>query len=113
MTFGANRNMQDHNARNLTQAAGIAVANGLTWEAALRAITLTPAELYGVAATSGSIEPGKDADLVLWPDDPLELTSYPERVWIRGAPVPMQSRQTLLRDRYLDAAPGLPPAYRR
>lgn len=113
VTFGASRNMHDHNARNITQAAGIAVANGLTWEAALRAITLTPAELYGVADASGSIEPGKDADLVLWTDDPLELTSYPEQVWIRGAEVPMESRQTLLRDRYLDRADNRPPAFRR
>ncbi len=113
VSFGMNRNMQDHNARNITQAAGIAVANGMTWEAGLRSITLTPAELFGVAATTGSIAAGKDADLVLWPDDPLELTSYPEQVWIRGEAVPMQSRQTLLRDRYLDAGSAVPPAYRR
>jgi len=110
-TFGSNGNMQTHNARNLTQAAGIAVANGLTWEAALRAITLTPAEIYGVADRLGSIEPGKEADLVVWGGDPLELTNYPERVFIRGEAVPMQSRQTLLRDRYLDDGER-PPAFR-
>jgi len=48
-------------------SAGIAVANGLTWEAALRAITRAPAELYGVADQVGSIEAGKRADLVIWP----------------------------------------------
>jgi len=111
-TFGSNGNMQTHNARNLTQAAGIAVANGLTWEAALRSITLTPAEIYGVADRLGSIEPGKEADLVVWGGDPLELTNYPEQVFIRGEAVPMQSRQTLLRDRYLDDG-GRPPAFRR
>jgi len=110
-TFGSNGNMQTHNARNLTQAAGIAVANGLTWEAALRAITLTPAEMYGVADRLGSIEPGKEADLVVWGGDPLELTNYPEQVFIRGKAVPMQSRQTLLRDRYLDDG-ARPPAFR-
>lgn len=110
-TFGSNGNMQTHNARNLTQAAGIAVANGLTWEAALRSITLTPAEIYGVADRLGSIEPGKEADLVVWGGDPLELTNYPEQVFIRGEAVPMQSRQTLLRDRYLDDA-ARPPAFR-
>ena len=105
--------MQNHNARNVTQAAGIAVANGLTWETALRAITLTPAEFYGVADRSGSIEVGKDADLVIWGDDPLELMSYPEQVFIQGEHIPMQSRQTLLRDRYLDTSSTRPPAFRR
>ena len=113
VSFGVNRNMITHNARNITQAAGIAVANGLVWEQALRSITLTPAELYGVADRVGSIEPGKEADLVIWPDDPLELTSFPEKVFIRGQQIPMESRQTLLRDRYLDSENELPPAYRR
>lgn len=113
VTFGHNGNMQTHNARNLTQAAGVAVANGLTWEAALRAITLTPATFFGVADRVGSIETGKEADLVIWPGDPLELTNFPEQVFIRGVAVPMESRQTLLRDRYLQSESGLPPAFRR
>ena len=100
-----------HNARNITQAAGNAVAHGLDWDAALRAITLTPAEIYGMAATTGSIETGKDADIVIWPGDPLELTNYPEQVFIKGDAVPMESRQTLLRDRYLQS--DGPPAYRK
>ncbi len=102
---------ETHNARNLTQAAGNAVGDGLDWEAALRAITLTPAEIFGVDSMTGSIEAGKAADLVIWPADPLELTSYPEQVFINGVSMPMQSRQTLLRDRYLQDA-GTPPAYR-
>jgi imidazolonepropionase-like amidohydrolase len=100
-----------HNARNLTQAAGNAVAHGLNWNAALRAITLSPAEIYGVATTTGSIEPGKVADIVVWPGDPLELTNYPEQVFINGEAIPMVSRQTLLRDRYLQT--DKPPAYRK
>jgi imidazolonepropionase-like amidohydrolase len=99
-----------HNARNLTQAAGNAVAHGLDWDAALRAITLTPAEIYGVASTSGSLEVGKAADVVIWPGDPLELTNFPDQVFIKGEKIPMVSRQTLLRDRYLQS--GKPPAYR-
>ena len=47
-----------HNARNILQAAGISVANGLSWDAALRAITLQPAIIYGVADRLGSIEVG-------------------------------------------------------
>lgn len=103
---------QTHNARLLTQSAGIAVANGLTWDQALEAITLAPARIYDVAATLGSIEPGKDADLVIWPADPLELMSYPDQVYIQGNAIPMQSRQTLLRDRYLETDPNKPPAFR-
>jgi len=107
----ADGDAQTHNARNMTQSAGIAVSHGLDWDAALRAITLTPAEIFGVAATTGSIETGKAADVVIWPGDPLELTNYPEAVFINGDAVPMVSRQTLLRDRYLQA--DKPPAYRK
>jgi imidazolonepropionase-like amidohydrolase len=99
-----------HNARNMAQAAGNAVAQGLDWDAALRAITLTPAEIYGVGATVGSLETGKAADVVIWPGDPLELTNFPEQVFINGEKIPMVSRQTLLRDRYLQT--DGPPAYR-
>jgi imidazolonepropionase-like amidohydrolase len=102
-----------HNARNITQSAGNAVANGLSWDDALRAITLAPAEIFGVASSVGSIEPGKEADIVIWPDDPLELTTYPEQVLIKGESISMTSRQTLLRDRYLKTESGKPPAYRR
>ena len=101
-----------HNARNITQSAGNAVADGLAWDLALRAITLAPAEIYGVADVAGSIEPGKAADIVLWSADPLELTNYPDQVFINGVAVPMQSRQTLLRDRYLQSDSDEPPAYR-
>jgi imidazolonepropionase-like amidohydrolase len=106
---GANQN---HNARNITQAAGIAVANGLSWDAALEALTLAPAEMYGVDDRIGSIEAGKRANLVIWTDDPLELSSFPEQVFIGGEAVPMESRQTLLRDRYLERSSDRPPAFR-
>ena len=111
IAFGAGA--QTQSARLLTQAAGISVANGLTWDQALAAITLAPAQIFGVDDTVGSIEPGKDADLVIWSADPLELTSYPDQVYIQGAAVSMQSRQTLLRDRYLQSAGDRPPAFRK
>lgn len=98
-----------HNARNLRQLAGIAAASGLSQDAALAAITLRPAEILGLSNVLGSIEPGKIADLVLWDGDPLEVTSAPTAVWIDGRSMPMVSRQTLLRDRYLkrpNAAPS-------
>lgn len=106
----ADGDARTHNARNMTQSAGNAVAHGLDWDAALRAITLTPAEIYGMASVTGSLETGKAADVVIWPGDPLELTHFPEQVFINGEAVPMHSRQTLLRDRYLQT--DGPPAYR-
>jgi imidazolonepropionase-like amidohydrolase len=90
-----------HNIRRLRQAAGIAVAHGLPWEAALAALTRNPAEIFGVAAGNGSLERGRPADLVLWSGDPLEVTTLAERVFIEGGAQAMRSRQTELRDRYL------------
>jgi imidazolonepropionase-like amidohydrolase len=101
---------ESHNGRNLRQGAGNAVAHGLPWEAGLAAMTRVPARLWGVDAY-GTLEPGKDADVVVWDGDPLEVTTAAERVFIRGEAVPMVSRQTLLRDRYRDLDGPLPPAY--
>lgn len=112
VAFGAGF-AQTHNARNLTQSAGIAVANGMPGDAALAALTSVPARMYGLDAQLGSIEVGKQADLVVWPADPLELTTYPDQVIIRGISISMESRQTLLRDRYLQSSSELPPAFRQ
>jgi imidazolonepropionase-like amidohydrolase len=90
-----------HNARNLRQLAGNAVAQGLDRETALAAISLNPARIYGVDGSLGSLEPGKLADVVVWDGDPLETTSFPRTVLIEGNEVPLRSRQTELRDRYL------------
>jgi len=108
----ADSQSETHNARNITQSAGNAVGDGLAWDAALRAITLAPAEIYGVADAVGSIEAGKAADIVIWPADPFELTTYPDQVLINGVDIPMISRQTLLRDRYMQSDSEKPPAYR-
>jgi len=89
-----------HNARKVRQAAGVAVANGLPWEAALAALTANPAEIFGLGAAYGRIEPGFVADLVLWSGDPFEVTTVAEQVWIDGRAQSMRSRQTELRDRY-------------
>jgi len=94
-----------HNSRNIRQAAGNAVANGLPWDDALAAMTSVPARIWGISDHYGTLEPGKDADVVIWDGDPLELTSFPTAVFIRGREVPMTSRQTELRDRYRDRKP--------
>ncbi len=65
--------------------AGLAVREGLPYEEALRAITLTPAEICGVSNRVGSIEPGKDADLVLFDCDPLTIAAKPALVMGGGA----------------------------
>ncbi len=102
-----------HNARKIRQAAGNAVANGLPWESALAGITRVPAEAFGVGDQLGRIEPGLQADLVLWDGDPLEVSTLAELVWMHGKPMPMRSRQTDLRDRYLQAPGAMPRAYQR
>lgn len=100
-----------HNARNLKQLAGNAVAHGLPWDAALAAITRNPAEIYGMADTLGALMPGHAGDAVVWSGDPLEVTSFADAVVIAGEVIPMRSRQTLLRDRYLGES-DWPRAYR-
>jgi imidazolonepropionase-like amidohydrolase len=103
---------ESHNARNMKQLAGNAVANGLPYEAGLAAITLNPAQIYGLEETMGSLAAGKDADIVIWDGDPLELDTFATQVFIAGREIPMVSRSTLLRDRYLEPDESLPPAYR-
>ncbi|HVJ37417.1 MAG TPA: amidohydrolase family protein [Stenotrophomonas sp.] len=102
-----------HNSRKLRQLAGNAVAHGLPWEAGLQGMTEVPAEIFGVSAQVGSIAVGKRADLVLWEGDPLDVAHYAEQVWLGGRAMPMRSRQTELRDRYMGAPNGLPRAYTR
>ena len=89
-----------HNSRNLKQIAGNAVSHGLPHAAALRAVTLAPAQLWGIADRYGSIDAGKDADLVIWSGDPFELTTTVDRVFIRGVEMPKDTRQTELLKRY-------------
>jgi imidazolonepropionase-like amidohydrolase len=87
-------------AHTLRQEAGNAIAYGLDPEAALRAVTLTPARIWGVAETTGSLEVGKDADVVVWSGDPFELTTGAHHVFIKGREVPMQTRQSELLRKY-------------
>jgi imidazolonepropionase-like amidohydrolase len=89
-----------HAVRNLPYAAGYATAFGLPHDEALKAITLNPAEIWGVADQLGSLDVGKTANVVVADGDPLDVKSDVKRVFIAGREVPMKSRQTELRDRY-------------
>ncbi len=90
-----------HQARLAAQIAGNAVANGLPFDTAMKALTTVPAEIFGMSGL-GVLAPGARADVVAWDGDPLEITSAPTAVFIDGVSEPMESRQTKLRDRYLD-----------
>ena len=83
-------------------------------DAALRAITRTPARVWGIADRYGSIETGKDADIVIWSGDPFEFSTNVERVFIRGIEMPKDTRQNDLLQRYRRVGDEtLPAAYRR
>lgn len=87
-------------SRMLTQSAGVAVAYGLPWQAAMDAITLNPAVIWGLGDRLGSLEEGKDATFILWDGDPFELTSKATHVVIKGEFINVDNRQHMLRDRY-------------
>lgn len=95
------------NVRNIRYEAGNAVAYGMKWDDALRAITLAPAEIYGVADQVGSLKAGTEGNVVIWSGDPFEFASRAEQVFIRGKKLDSPSRQDLLVKRYKT----LPPKY--
>ena len=98
------------NVRNIRQEAGNAVSYGMTWEDALRAVTLTPAEVFGVADRVGSLQPGRDGNVVIWSGDPFEFTSVAEHVFVRGHEYTASDRQQLLTEKYRKLPPdqGMP-----
>ena|SRR5689334_1074339 len=88
------------NVRNLKQEAGNAVSYGMAWENALRAVTLTPAEIFGVADRVGSLQVGREGNVVVWSGDPFEFTTRAEHVFVRGREYNEKTRQDLLIERY-------------
>lgn len=84
----------DHNSRNLPYHAAAAAAFDLPREAALRAITLSPAEIFGIADRYGSLEPGKSATLFIADGDPLEIRTQVRHLFIEGEMIPLDSRHT-------------------
>ncbi len=90
-----------HRARELRYSAGNAVAWGLPHDAAVAAITINPARVFGVADRIGSLAVGRAADLILWSGDPLEPLSQPRLIFVEGLEKPLTARPLDLRDRYL------------
>ena len=95
-----NNNTPVSDSRNLPYAAGYAVAYGLPYDEALKAITLNPAEMFGMGDKLGSLDTGKIANVVIANGDPLDVRTSVQQVFINGIPIPMTSRQTQLRDEY-------------
>ena len=92
--------VSSHSARNLPYAAGFAAAYGLPYDEALKAITLNVAEMFGFGDRLGSLDVGKMANVVVANGDPLDVRTDVKQVYIQGVPVPMEDRQTRLRDEY-------------
>jgi len=92
--------VSSHSSRNLPYAAGFAVAYGLSFDDALKAITLNVADMFGFGDKLGSLDVGKIANIVIANGDPLDVRTDVKQVYIQGVPIPMTSRQTRLRDEY-------------
>ncbi|MHA7901309.1 MAG: amidohydrolase family protein [Henriciella sp.] len=102
-----------HQSRLVLQSAGNAVANGVSFDDAMAAMTVVPAAIFDMDGV-GSIERGNRADIVVWDGDPLEVSSAPSSIFINGEPQSLESRQTKLRDRYLNLDESEKPlAYKR
>lgn len=99
------RTDQAANVRNLPFNAGFAATYGMGQEEALRAVTLNPAQIFGVDSLLGSIEPGKQATLFVADGDPFEPATNVTRLFINGWDVPLESRHTDLYDEFLERKP--------
>jgi imidazolonepropionase-like amidohydrolase len=101
------RTANTENVRNLPYHAAYAAAYGMGKEEALRAITIVPAEIFGVADRLGSIEVGKTANVFVCDGDPFETKTNIKHVFIEGWQLPMVSRHTQLYDEFLKRDPGV------
>src|SRR5437588_5755963 len=89
-----------HNARNLPYHAAACAAFGLPKDAALKAITISPAQIFGVADRVGSLEAGKLANVIVTDGDPLEIVTHVKRLFIGGEDIPLESNQKLLYEKF-------------
>ena len=90
---------RSHNYHLIRQGAGVAVANGMSYGAAIKSLTSVPANTFGMS-DRGTLEVGKIADLIIWDDDPLEPSAMPEHVFISGESMDLTTRASRLTDRY-------------
>ena len=97
-----------HNVYQLRYDAGNAVSYGMSQQGALKAMTSNVADVFGINA--GSLEVGKAADVVMWSNDPFELSSHVNKMFIDGVEVSTESRQDKLRERYTTES-NMPRAY--
>ncbi|MBL8764821.1 MAG: amidohydrolase family protein [Phycisphaerae bacterium] len=86
--------------RNLPYGAALAAAHGLPREAALRAVTLSAAEILGVADRVGSVEVGKDATMILTDGDPLEISTHVVRAFVSGREIDLSNKHSRLAEKY-------------
>lgn len=101
------RSNDTENVRNLPYNAGFAAAYGMGKEAALKAVTIVPAEIFGVADRLGSLEKGKSATLFVTDGDPFETKTQVKHLFIEGWNVPLDSRHIRLYHEFLERSPGL------
>lgn len=95
------QSQEAHNTRNLPYHAAACAAFGLPKEEALKAITIYPAQIFGVADRLGSLEVGKMANVILTDGDPLEIRTSVRRVFIAGEEIATDSRHTMLYEKFL------------
>ena len=90
---------RDHNYHLIRQGAGVAVANGMSYSGAIKALSSNVSKTFKLGS-KGLIEEGASADLMIWDADPLEPSSMPIKVFINGADTDLTTRSSRLRDRY-------------
>jgi imidazolonepropionase-like amidohydrolase len=101
------RTDDEENVRNLPFHAAFAAAYGLGKEEALKAVTINPAEIFGIADQYGSVEVGKRGNLIVSTGDPFETRSQIIHVFIDGYRIPMSNRHIRLYQEFLERSPGL------
>lgn len=101
------RSGKTENVRNLVFHAGFAASHGLGKSGALRAVTTAPAEIFGIDDLVGTVEAGKKANLFVADGDPFQPTTDVQHLFIEGYKLPLENRQTKLRDEFLNRTPGL------
>jgi imidazolonepropionase-like amidohydrolase len=87
-------------ARRLSQQAGVAVAYGMSHDDAMKALTINPAEMFGVGKELGTLEAGKMANIIVTTGDPLELTTQVKYLFIKGQLTSLETKHTLLWEKY-------------